>query len=149
MFGFPCSRCGQLEIVHQEPDILRGNIERGLWLDREYQEGGDLTVESFEDISDWDDFVKFSQSVLRGYRFSLDNCPGFVYRKTDHRRVVLAAAGSPGHICYLPKFLQRRAEKILDARQRQEELEAHRPWYGPVHTYLFYGPGVSFVVIGE
>ncbi len=134
MLGFPCAKCGQLEIAHSSD--LDYFLERGLWPTLEY--GEEVTRKEVDTL-----FEK-----KRGYRFHLKSCPGFQYSKcVSTEQQIISAMDHPSALYYLEESVAQEARRRLE-EIHNKETDRHAA-YGGCTTYIVYQGGSSRVFIGE
>ncbi len=138
MFGFLCTHCGRMEILHRDRSELEGNASSGLWPDLEYQENGPLR--QGEDVR-----VFFRRK--RRYRYSLLDCPGFCYRQRDRGTVVElfaeTALSNPWVTGFLPEWQDELAARI----EVLQEAEAAR--YQNTREWDLEGGALVYIVFNS
>lgn len=150
MFGFRCARCGHQEIFHQSIGDLIQFFETELWPDKEYFEEPLLYEYGVRTLEDFDKFIR---NPRRGHKIPVIKCPRFTYKDRDKSQVVRAFAETPEAHFFLPNGLVTRIYKKIRQIDKEKRMEEKRrlaqPYGSPVHVYLIYGGGRSYVAIGE
>lgn len=86
----------------------------------------------------WDGRVNHANEHLRGFKFTLEKCPGFTYQKSDEASAVEMFREEP--VPYFPDFLRERAER-LDGNERERN--------GPINHSVIAIIGGHVVDIGS
>ena len=111
MLNFECANCGRIEMLHLGRDVIEKFVRMALWTaDWEYREDPPPIPSELQTV---EEVMGFLFEHEKGYRYSLEKCPGFSYRKHERAEIIdMFCRTASNMLDFLPEEWQRFSERV-------------------------------------